>query len=67
MDTEEHFWARVNLKSHLAHLARRYELKGSESGFHIGNVGFEVVEGGRDACLRLIRMLPRRARRCNLV
>ena len=42
-------------------LARRCELKGSQSGLHVGGVGFQVIDGIGDAGLQLRRMLARRA------
>ena len=50
-----------------SYLASRDELQWPQRGLHVRDVGLQVVEGVCDTALELGRLLPRRARRCDLV
>ena len=51
----------------MSYLSSRDELQGSQRGLHVRDIRLEIIECVRDAGLELRRLLPRCARRCNLV
>ncbi len=50
-----------------SYLTGRNELQRPQRALHVRDVGFQIVEGTRDAVLELRRFLPRWTGRCNLV